>query len=1433
VPKPERILDNLPLTYRAVGDPSALRALADAFGGELQVAENSLAAVIRAHWVGTADAGERRIADLAAIGALYGLAPRDDESVEEFREHLLRYVRTFLEGTVTVQGILRVTAEVLGLHIEDANDQLDAWWTRDAPDLVTHEPNGADAATTLLGVPAALAEGSDPSAAAITGLVPLAGTLDLTATPLLWIARDGAGATPVDLTSAAADPHAVTPAEVVDALNAAFPGTNLAEIVDGRLRLSSATTGPDSELTVADGPSDAAPTVLGLRPRHVEGREATYATITGTADLSGPVDLTDRRYLRIGVDGAHLAEVDAAATSTDPSAVTIDDIASAIDTALGVPVATHDGRLLTLTSPTPGGAGSVRLLTPAAQDATVRVFGEASTVAVGADERPAWIAGDRDLSAGVDLREQSIIRIAVDGDHAVSVDVAGADPAGTRTDEIVTAINAALGEVIASHDGRRLRLESPTSGSAGALTVEEVDGDAAELVLGLRPRRAVGAPTRTASVTGQVDLSDGVDLRARHLLALTIDATNVQVELRHGASDLRAVTLSRLAAAIDAAMGADVATHDGRYLIVVSPTPGAAGRVRVDPLVTTRRRRFVTRARVTDDAGTTLFGFTERGAAGAAAVPARLAGGHDLGAGVDLRDDRFLRIRLDDAEPVEVDCAGPRPRATTLEEVVTEIRAATGSPAAATDGRVLVLTSPSAGGAGRVELEPSRARDALAVVLGVGTGTVRGSDATTVRFVGTPDLSGGVLLPAEAMLRLAIDDATPVDVVVGDATPATRTLGQLVAAINLGLGSSVAAHDGTRLHLTSPTAGPSSALSIGAPGGPDATPLVLGVTTPRTYRGTAAVAAEVIGTVPLTSALDLTRTTFLRIRVDGGPPVTIDLSAAAADAAAVTGPEVASAVNVASDAVAVVDGDRLRLRSPRTGSASRLELLHSDVGDARRALLGDVPSIAVGCAPEPAVLEGEADLLRPVDLEGRPTLRLAIDGGPPVDIDVAGATPSATVLPEIVAAIDAVLPGNVSATDTDRLRITSPTAGVDSRVALVPLRHLELLEYPPTETSRSTPVHHAARIGVRNHGAAPATATVELDTTVGMVGPKLASLSRRWAVRVIAAVGAGGRLTLAVGVDGGVVARLNEHGEDRPVDPEDVVVESLDDDTPPAPLEVGRGQDVWHLLECVADRFDAARFDEGRFAGDRCVEEGVFDVSRFGGDGTVFARSHPRPITATATVRLPVHEAGRFVVNLPRDLDRRFGVALGDGRLGARVPESFAGAVFEPLGDPQHVLARLNVGSALVEAHLVGSVPIGWAPVTVPFRDPQRLTLGTRDQEARLYLAEPGLEGEVIEVRARHPGVWANDVVVAVRKVGPGRYDVEVAYPGSRFEHARGIVAAGRPAGTDGPTPQLPTLASELLAPGPVGVLLAKAAGIHAKITRNGIATGPPGGGAP
>jgi hypothetical protein len=1424
VPKADRILANLPPTFRAQGDPSALRALVDGYGGELQTAENSLVAVMRAHWVDFADAGERTIIDLALIGALYGLAPRADESVEEFRDHLKRYVRTFLDGTVTVKGILRITAEALGLHIED--NALDTWWTRDDPVLVTEQPGGADAAVLVFGVESALRQGHDALPAVVEGDVDLRSGVDLRGPSMLRIALDGHGAIPVDLTAAVADPAVVTPAEIVAAVNAELGLPNFATVVDGRIRLTSQSTGPAAEIAFQDGPGDAAELVLGLRSRSFQGADATRAQVTGTADLSTQVDLTQQRYLRISIDGHHLAEIDCAALATNPAAVDIAEIADAINDALGISVATHDGRFLTVTSPTPGTAGFVAFFEPAAQPATGKLFGAPPPFTFGTDERRATVVGDRELGLSVDLRESSQLRLAVDAEPAVTLDIAGASPEATTPAEIVAALNEGLATEVASHDGNVLTLVSGTAGVGGALVVEEVEGDAAEPVLGLRPRVAHGGLPSTASLTGTPDLSGGVDLSARHILVLSVDGgPAVEINLRHGAADPAQATVDELADAVNAALGASpedpVATHDGAHLILVSPQPGSAGRLEVTPLRTISRRRFVTRARVTDDAATAIFGFTAGRATGSPPEAARILGANDLSGGADLAEDRYLRVNLGGVAAIEVDCAGPRPRATTPQEIVDRINDALGVTAASTDGRTVALVSPVEGADSLVALEPPRARDALDVVFGVEPGLVRGQPPTGVRFTGTADLAAGLELPADAALRLAVDSGPATDIVIGDGTSTTtRTLSQMVVAINQTLVAQVAAHDGSHLLLTSPTTGAGSRLEITAPiAGTDATADVLGISAPREYDGSAPTAATVIGTIDLTAGVDLTNANLLSIAVDGGEPVTVDLTTGITDPAAraaVTASQIATAINSGTNAVAstanIPGGLAVAIASPTTGLSSRIELTRTGAGDAAPLLFGSPGITATGTAALPATLDGTADLLAPVDLSERSVITLAVDGESPVDVDVAGVTPAVTLLGEVVAAINDVLPGVAQATAEDRLRIVSPTAGPESSVELVPLRFLEVVEYPPAPDATTSPGSHGTVLRIRNSGAAAVPGRVELTTTPGVAGPRFAAPAAGWSVRVHEAIGAGGALTLESRPDGGLAAIITERGASRELLAERLEIEPVDGT---GVLVVNRGLNSWSYSECRAARFGSAVFDSDRFAGGPCSEEAVFDLSRFGiaTDVTeaVFATAGPRAPTAQVQVSWESHAAGRFVVNLPAELDRRFGVAFGDGRFGTAEPELLAGVVTEPEPDDNHIVERVNRESALVEARPVPVVPIGWSAVTMPFRDPTPLTLGSPDATARLYLSEPGLAPGFVELQAAEPGVWGNDITVTARASGPAIYDLEIGYPGDRFEVARQVVFG----------PPLPTLADQLLAPGPVGVGTAKAAGIHAEVTRD------------
>ena len=612
--KTDRILSYLPGTFRALPRPTALYALADTFGNELQQAENSLAALMMAHWVDHADKGAEFICDLAGIAALCGLAPRGapaatppvagqtmvpvpvpaDETVEEFREHLKHYVRTFLQGTATVQGILRVTAEALGLHIADNYADLDTWWTRPDDTLVTTERRGEDATALLFGAESVTATGQPARPAQVIG-PELGATVELTDASVLRLKVDGGAAVQVDL------PAQAGLDEIVKAINDKVK-PEVARRAGSHLVLSSPKAGPGSRLEVQEGKGDAAPRLLGLLPHAYHGVAATAALVTGAVELSSPVDMSGNRprYLRVRLDGSLLAEIDCAIHAADPANVTLDQIAQAINEALGAapdaPIASQDQGYFILTPPKTGFASSIELQPPAAQDATEMLFGPVSRFYVGRDATPAVAIGVRDLSQGVDLSTHSRVRVRMDDRPAVMVDCAGPDPAHTRLIEIATALNSVLGSGVASQDGRFLRLASLKTGANALLSFESLpeEEDATEAIFGIGPRVFKGGAARPATIVGTTDLSGGANLWACHVVGVAVDGgARVEVDVRAEAADPAKASLDEMAVAFNAVLGIDVASHDGKHLILLSPTVGGTSSLAIEPLEETRRQRFI------------------------------------------------------------------------------------------------------------------------------------------------------------------------------------------------------------------------------------------------------------------------------------------------------------------------------------------------------------------------------------------------------------------------------------------------------------------------------------------------------------------------------------------------------------------------------------------------------------------------------------------------------------------------------------------------------------------------------------------------------------------------------------------------------------------------------------------------------------------------
>ena len=1177
--KTDRILSYLPGTFRAQPRPSALYALADAFGDELQAAENSLAALMSAHWVDHADRGAETIDDLARLAALYGLAPRVDESVEEFREHLKRYIRTFLEGTVTVQGILRVTAEVLALRIDDDHVDIDAWWSRSDDTLVTHEPRADGAAARVLGIASATARGAPELAGRVTGTVDLSGAVDLLHTGTLRLDIDGAGPIDIDLAAAAMNPAAASLDELVSAINDGL-GTTVARHDRRFLTLEAPSSGPSSRVDVLDTAADAAPRILGLAPRRYTGRDATAATITGTQSLAAGVDLSDVRFLRLVIDGSTVAEIDCA--GADPAHTTLDEVRDAINAGVGMAVASHDGVFLTLQSPAVGGVGSIAFRQPAAQEATGRLFGPVSSTYTGRDAQAARVTGTVDLGDSADLSQQSSIELTIDAGVALTINCAGADPGATTLDEVVATVNAAAGADIASHDGRFLTLTSPSTGAASAIVLGDPgDVDAAERLFGISARRFPGSAARRALLRGQADLSSGVDLMGQYSLAIAVDGgPPTVVDLRTAAADPRAATLAEVVAAINAAVPEHIASHDGQVLVLSSPSVGGPSQLVVGEMVRASERRFVSRARIIDEAAQAVFGFVHREARGSQGSAARIRGSTDLSRGVDLRATPYLRLGIDGKSPVDIDCRGPRPRATLAGEIVDAINSALGAPVASHDGKSITLTSPSHDETGRIVIEPPRNECALERLLDVVPDTYRGSEATGVVFVATVDLEGGVDLSAAGSVKLGYDDVAPVEIDCSGADPAETSLSEIVIAINVALSAVIASHDGSRLRLASPTAGASARIVFETPSAPDATATLFGISVPRSYHGHDATAGRIRGQRDLVGPIDLAVRRYLRLAVNGGSMMNIDCAAAAADPGQATLEEVVTAINEAlGDTVASRQDDRLVLSSTTVGTASRIAIEHYTAGDARPAILGEVADEATASPPAPAVIEGEVSLGSPVDLHDRRLLRLSVDGRQLPDIDVSGALPRMTFATEVVEAINRHLPGLAALGEANQLRLTSPSAGEDSHLAVLPLRYLEVVEYPPQPAQQPVgPVHHGRAWQVANAGAADAEADIRLSASQGVVWPALINERTGWQLRLLTVLQPGQAISVRGCERRGLAAWV--HGDDGtfPLQAERILAAPLGAQImlpQPEPTRLSRdanGQPAAHLIDPLSPR---------------------------------------------------------------------------------------------------------------------------------------------------------------------------------------------------------------------------------------------------------------------
>lgn len=1366
--KTERILDNLPGVFRPLPRPTVLYFLADAFGRPLQEAENLLVEVMKSHWVDHADRGRRFIRDLELLAALYSLAPRPDESVEEFREHLKRYVRTYLQGTATVRGILRIAADTLNLTIDD--EFLEKPATRSIP-------SPGDAALALFGVPWAQSIGASAQPAQARGREDVSEGVDLRAAPTLQVRIDGVLKT-VDLAAAAADPESASPAEIATALNDAF-ADEVARHDGVHAILSSGDSGAGAtvEFLVPDN-RDAADAVFGIAPRVYVGSAARPAQVAGTQDLSGGVELAGDRYLRLALDDVHLAEVDL------EGAATLDQVRDRINNALAgldpglAGVAGHDGNRLKLTSPTVGFSGNIEVQKAAAQDAAQRLLGpEAHQFQRGTDDSPARLRGRRELNRKVDLTEERNLLLKVDDGEPIEIDCAGELPAETEIQEITAAINDRLGQEVAGHDGVTITLTSPTVGVAGRLEIGAASqGDAADRILGLAPLLYKGSDAASARAEGRIDLRPHVDLRWRRMLRLSVDGAAPKT-IDAAGPDPRNSTPEQIAAAINNQLGQAVATVKEGRLVLVSMIAGDASRIDLLSLDRVVASPYRTQVRILDEAATPLFGFVEKHVKATPATGAEVVGEPDLSRGVDLRQRYFLSLGVDDSAPIDVDCRGNRPRVTRLQEIVDQVNAAAGAAVAGSlEGR-LSLNSPQTGRESRIAVEPSAAGDAAETLLGFQTRVVQGRAADQVVFTGLADLSLGVDVADRYLVNIRVDGHAPVEIDLRGGLAASPEMPEILLdlfdvedrineALMPSTSQKVASHDGRAVILSSPSTGSASRIGLEPPSDParDATENIFGLAASRVYQGLDATKAEILGERNLSGTLDLTVRRYLRASLDG--EAALDIDCAGASPEATTPSEAVQAINrILGPDIARLEGNRLALTSPTLGQDSRLEIAPSTAADASSLLLGSQAGAHHGEPSQPAVLAGTVALSAPLDLSRRDILRIALDGQAPEDLNVAGSLPEETFAEEVVEVINAAFPrGEEPAaavlTPDGRLQLTAPRS-----VDLLPLRHIALIEFPPRPPASETiKLTHGVQWKIHNRSVGAEWLSLKLTTVRGVEVPSFVNRSTGGRLWLAGAVGAGQTLRIAVDDTGQPFAEI---------------------DGAPAPLEIEpgrdalllqRGQSLWQYTECHASRFDQDFFDAAYFSGGQCRAIGVFDQSRFASgpdapQAAVFANGIPDNGTELE-MSWGVHEAGRFAVELPVDLPRKYGARFDQGRFAGEEEAAGSGLILEPESEPGSLIAWINGNSALIEARMIELSDV--SPVTAPFSQPRSLSGGTEESPARLLVTEPGLEG-LVELRARFPGSDGNRIQVTLSEgEGPGTYDLTVGYDGvDVFENAR------------------------------------------------------------
>src|SRR5256714_9499902 len=229
--------------------------------------------------------------------------------------------------------------------------------------------------------------------------------------------------------------------------------------------------GSPTDFLDPEGPAAPETTPGVAPPRGYGGAPPTAARLVGVRELHVGTDLRVARFLTGGVDGRTPVTIDCAARAANAEAATPAEIVAAINEGLGAAIAAQQGRRRTLTSPTVGPGSQIELSASTGGDARAKLLGDVPDETKGDDPAPAVIKGAAELLSTLDMSERRTLRLSVDGERPVDIEVAGGGPPPAAADEGGPLLNQKFPRPASLTPQGNIRLTSPPRGGERSLSL--------------------------------------------------------------------------------------------------------------------------------------------------------------------------------------------------------------------------------------------------------------------------------------------------------------------------------------------------------------------------------------------------------------------------------------------------------------------------------------------------------------------------------------------------------------------------------------------------------------------------------------------------------------------------------------------------------------------------------------------------------------------------------------------------------------------------------------------------------------------------------------------------------------------------------------------------------------------------------------------------